>query len=1235
FSNNDCNQSDTNWTWEISDVPRYDKVKTDKIISDLKKTINELKSEKQDLTSNLELLDSDFQLNTEKLVSLKDKIQADYNDLEEKYTELKEDHEKLLESEKTVNKELENIKSKYQELVEKRNDKVSHSETCAKCETLLQENRRFLNEIEILNNEVTVLNSNNITLHRALEDTKNEANNDYRELKEKLKLCESENKILVAELQKANQSIATFEKKSKVDAENCKKLAVILEGYEQQVSSLKEELLLMKNERVNLPRLEDVNKLKIDFEDVQKALKKANEEKEQTHKKYVNILTENVKKYIDCDKPSEEFSNCSSEVDPQITEYSHQVESMLNILLDLKCKCENLEKDLYNVTQEKTDLLSEKNHEIEKLIQNSEILSQEVITKSQTIKDYENECNELIKNNDILINELEAYKNNSGLQTISESNEDNLLLLETQLENANKKIEELENVIANLENNINKDIPAEDETQQDGNEMNRLLEDNSSLKEEIKKLENVQTIITEEKEKLGLSLEKIKTDLENTEYQYTEMNINMETLKEEIENQKKKIEELIGQNLAMEKLNIEYERNNEDIRSALNVTREKLLFEEDTRKQLENQVRNLTEKLQNAKMCETSLKLQYDTINKELMGMTEAKCVVERSLKNTLDNLAHCQDNLLVLQRENEELKNTAELEKNLQNNKEVIEYDETDVTSRRTEKLIADENGELSTTINQLENIDLSTEINVEDLKQENLKLITNLDEMQLQLDTVIQEKNRLQSEVTKLNLMNSQHADCIQNTKSLEKKVEELIAAKNELTNVVITKHQENITYHNEIQRLSQILNAEAEKARSFEFQLQSAKTAIVRSAEIEKKNEEIDNLTDQNNFLRQKCEILAQNLLEEQNKVQQILAEHSNPSEKEQFLSKKLERLQTHLIEVEEHYTQELLRAEEKNSELQAKVNEIEQREKNSSTMYTSVSIRANQHVETLQHQLQLITNQRDDLRKKISDAEDNSNKQEAALANLQFVLEQFQKDKDKDVQKETERIRRQINVEKRAQEDLKNEIASLHSQLEESKQGLQAASRLSDQLEQSKQSIVTLKGEVTQLKEKLNKSEERLQNLSSQTDGKVDKSLIKNLVIGFVTTNNNLSKDQMQILKIIATVLDFNQQDHDKINLNKSQQGWLSSFLTPQTSQGMSQESLSQAFVKFLENESKPRLVPSLLSNNNESSKSRKNSGVTVPRQSPSILSEVVLPTFADFAQNRNSSSILKDVLKDNS
>lgn len=68
-----------------------------------------------------------------------------------------------------------------------------------------------------------------------------------------------------------------------------------------------------------------------------------------------------------------------------------------------------------------------------------------------------------------------------------------------------------------------------------------------------------------------------------------------------------------------------------------------------------------------------------------------------------------------------------------------------------------------------------------------------------------------------------------------------------------------------------------------------------------------------------------------------------------------------------------------------------------------------------------------------------------------------------DKDKDVQKETERIRRHISAEKQVQEELKKEIAQLKSQLEESNQGLLAAARLSDQLETSKKTISMLNKE----------------------------------------------------------------------------------------------------------------------------------------------------------------------------
>lgn len=159
--------------------------------------------------------------------------------------------------------------------------------------------------------------------------------------------------------------------------------------------------------------------------------------------------------------------------------------------------------------------------------------------------------------------------------------------------------------------------------------------------------------------------------------------------------------------------------------------------------------------------------------------------------------------------------------------------------------------------------------------------------------------------------------------------------------------------------------------------------------------------------------------------------------------------------------------------------------------------------------------------------------------------------------------------------------------------------------------------------------------KFKEITNQADGRVDKNLIKNLIIGFITSNNNLNKDQYQILKIIATVLDFNQQEHDKVNLNKAHHSsWLSSLLYPQNSvDGHAGQSLSEAFVRFLENESKPKVIPNLLDPSKKETAS--SSSGSTPRQSPIVLNEMVLPTFSDFGQNRNSSSILKDVLKDNS
>lgn len=70
-------------------------------------------------------------------------------------------------------------------------------------------------------------------------------------------------------------------------------------------------------------------------------------------------------------------------------------------------------------------------------------------------------------------------------------------------------------------------------------------------------------------------------------------------------------------------------------------------------------------------------------------------------------------------------------------------------------------------------------------------------------------------------------------------------------------------------------------------------------------------------------------------------------------------------------------------------------IEADAKQSATAYTSANIRANQQAETLQAQYNLLAQQRDELLAKLSEAEDNDNKNQAALTNLQVALEIFQK------------------------------------------------------------------------------------------------------------------------------------------------------------------------------------------------------------------------------------------------
>ena len=105
------------------------------------------------------------------------------------------------------------------------------------------------------------------------------------------------------------------------------------------------------------------------------------------------------------------------------------------------------------------------------------------------------------------------------------------------------------------------------------------------------------------------------------------------------------------------------------------------------------------------------------------------------------------------------------------------------------------------------------------------------------------------------------------------------------------------------------------------------------------------------------------------------------------------------------------------------------------------------------------------------------------------------------------------------------------------------------------------------------------------------------MVKNLVVGYVVADTS---KKGEVLKIIATVLDFNEDERSKTGLGQglSAQGWLQSWFGSSAT-GASGHStighrrttsgevhaatgldlgLAQAFVKFLETESKPKAPP---------------------------------------------------------
>ena len=220
----------------------------------------------------------------------------------------------------------------------------------------------------------------------------------------------------------------------------------------------------------------------------------------------------------------------------------------------------------------------------------------------------------------------------------------------------------------------------------------------------------------------------------------------------------------------------------------------------------------------------------------------------------------------------------------------------------------------------------------------------------------------------------------------------------------------------------------------------------------------------------------------------------------------------------------------------------------------------------------------------------------------------------------------RCEERVSAEQGRVEQVQQQLAAARQQLDRAGEGLEAATRLSQQLDAKQQLIAGLKHEVATREELLAAAQGQLRAATSAQVGRVDRDLVKNLVLGYVTADQN---KRPEILRVIATVLDFNKEDRGRSGLDGDGGGWLGSFLRgrresgPQRTTEQINQSIAQAFVKFLEEESVPQtpiVLPVV-----EMARSYQEQLASTPRSSPSPLLLSSLPTLSP------SPNILKSVL----
>lgn len=379
---------------------------------------------------------------------------------------------------------------------------------------------------------------------------------------------------------------------------------------------------------------------------------------------------------------------------------------------------------------------------------------------------------------------------------------------------------------------------------------------------------------------------------------------------------------------------------------------------------------------------------------------------------------------------------------------------------------------------------------------------------------------------------------------------------------------------------------LTAVSEKSATVERMLKDKEQG--KSGELNQLLNELKSMQEKAVAFQQERDQVMMALKQKQMETTAVQTELQHMRDKEQRLNLELERLRNHLLEIEDSYTREAVAAEHRETELRRRVVLLDGKLATSSSAVENASQQASMQVESLQEQLSGVVKQRDDALIHLRTSQEQVNQYAVSLSNLQMVLEQFQQEEKAMYSAELDRHKKEKDEWKRKCNRLEDQASALQINLDEANGALESASRLTEQLDLKEELIEELKKQVELRQEMLEEAQKKLMTLLNNTEGKIDKVLMRNLFLGYFHTAKTKRAD---VLRLMGSVLGLSREDIDKMLEDDGRHGvtgWVSGWLggrgaqsvpnTPQrptSGQGLN-SSFSEMFVKFLEIESTPSL-----------------------------------------------------------